>query len=282
MPTLLIEPDALAALIVTGDVAVFDCSFDLTDPAAGRAAFVQGHVPGAHYLHLDDALAGPTTGTNGRHPLPDPDGFAAMLRAHGVRAGMQVVAYDRSGSAFAARLWWMLRWLGHDAVAVLDGGLEAWTAAGHALEQGAAQDVTPGDFSAHAPDMTRIVDAADLLANLERPGRTIIDARTPARFAGEAHPLDAAAGHIPGARNRFYLDNLEGGRFKAPDALRADFAALLPDLETETVVQCGSGVTACHNALAMALAGLPEPRLYPGSWSEWTADPARPVARDRT
>jgi thiosulfate/3-mercaptopyruvate sulfurtransferase len=275
----LIDPAALAPLLATGRVAIFDCSFDLTDPAAGRRLFEEGHVPGAHYLHLDQDLAGPVTATTGRHPLPDPELFAATLRGHGVDSDMQVVAYDRSGGAFAARLWWMMQWLGHTAAAVLDGGPDAWRAAGLPVETGGTAPVKPGTFTP-APDMTRVVDAADVRAKLGSRGRTIIDARTPARFAGEPHPLDAVAGHIPGARNRFYGDNLEGGRFKSPAALHADFAPLLGSGDDEEIVlHCGSGVTACHNALALAIAGVDGAKLYPGSWSEWVSDPARPIQR---
>lgn len=276
----LIGPTALAGLIEAGEVALFDCSFDLADSAAGHRAFRAGHLPGAHYLHLDRDLAGRPDGRNGRHPLPDPHAFAASLRACGLHLGRQVIAYDSSGGVYAARLWWMLRWIGHRAVAILDGGTQAWTAAGRPLEHGDAPPAAPGDFVAHPVDPAATVTAADVLADLGSPSRLIIDARAPQRFRGEPNPLDPVAGHIPGARNRYFADNLMEGRFKPADLLAEAFAPLLPaSPDREIILQCGSGVTACHNALALEIAGIRGAKLYPGSWSEWIADPDRPVAR---
>jgi len=277
--TTLIDAPALDALIDAGTVRVFDCGFDLADPDAGRRAYAAGHIPGARYLHLDEHLSAPA-GSGGRHPLPDPERFAAVLRAAGLRRGEQVVAYDAAGGAFAARLWWLLRWLGHEAAAVLDGGRQAWLAAGYPLETHVSE-VPPGDFAPAPPDRSRVIDAAGVLANLATAERLVIDARSPDRFAGQPHPLDPVAGHIPGARNRFFKDNLApDGRFRSPAELAADFAALLQGTPPDrAILQCGSGVTACHNALAMEVAGLPGARLYPGSWSEWISDPARPVDR---
>lgn len=260
---------------------LLDVSFDLADTAAGERAYAAGHLPSAHYLHLDRDLSGPKAGEGqvftGRHPLPEPAAFAQRLAALGLQAGQQVVAYDGQGGMYAARVWWMLRWLGHEAVAVLDGGAAAWQAAGGALvtEVPAAQ---PGNFQASAPIAPSLT--ADALQ--ARLGRVrLLDARAGERFRGEVEPLDRQAGHIPGALNRFFKDNLQpDGRFKAADALRAEFEALLPPFAAPEVVhQCGSGVTACHNLLAMEHAGLRGSRLYPGSWSEWSADPRRPVAQ---
>jgi thiosulfate/3-mercaptopyruvate sulfurtransferase len=275
----LIAPAQLAALLDAGDVALFDCGFVLGDPDAGRNAYLESHLPGARYLHLDHDLAAPPSGTNGRHPLPDPETFAATMRANGMKQGQQVVAYDASGGPYAARLWWLLRWLGHDSVAVLNGGRQAWIEEGRPMESGAAPAVPAGDFTA-APhgDMAVTVDAIE--ANIAAPGFTVLDARSASRFAGEPNPMDPVAGHIPGARNRFYGDNLDtAGRFKPGATLAAEFDAVVGDVApADLVMQCGSGVTACHNMLALEVAGRGGARLYPGSWSEWISDPARPVA----
>lgn len=279
--TTLVDATALAA---ASDVALFDCRFDLADPEAGARGFLAGHLPGAHYLHLDRDLSGPPDGRNGRHPLPDRDTLARRLAALGLRRHQPVVAYDEAGGAFAARLWWLLRWLGHEAVAVLDGGLPAWTAAGLPLVAGEAPPVAPGDFAAAPGAAMATATAGEILADLAT-GRhwRLVDARAPERFRGAPHPLDPAPGHVPGAANRFFRDNLGAdGRFKPADALRADYRALLGDTPPERALfYCGSGVTAAHDLLAMAHAGLPGAALYPGSWSEWASDPARPVKRDR-
>lgn len=264
-----------------GGAAAFDCRFDLMEPAAARLGYLDGHLPDARRLDLDRDLSGAANGTNGRHPLPDPAALAATLRAAGFRTGMQAIGYDDGDGAGAARLWWLLRWLGHDAVAVLDGGLAGWRAAGLPLETGAPPPPIPGDFAGGEGDAATVADAAALLADLDTGDRLVVDARAPTRFAGEAHPLDAVAGRIPGARNRFFRDNLDAdGRFRPAHELRAAFAAVLGGTPpAAAVMQCGSGVTACHNLLAMAVAGLPGARLYPGSWSEWASDPTRPVER---
>ncbi len=281
----LISAPALRALLDAGTpLRLLDCSFDLADTEAGRRAYAAGHLPGAHYLHLDEDLSGPRRGEDGRfrgrHPLPARAVFAQRMARLGIGPGVQAIAYDRQGAMVAGRLWWMLRWIGHDAVAVLDGGLAAWQAAGGALSgdtpapAGAASvAAAPGDL----PSMP-IIEAAALLPRLGR--QPLLDARAPERFRGDVEPLDARAGHIPGALNRFFKDNLQtDGRFKPAEQLRAEFQALLGDADpTEVVQQCGSGVTACHNLLAMEHAGLTGSRLYPGSWSEWSSDPARPVA----
>jgi thiosulfate/3-mercaptopyruvate sulfurtransferase len=274
----LISVPQLHALFADGaDVLVLDCDFELGMPDKGRAAYRAGHLPGARYAHLDEDLAGPPDGSNGRHPLPARVAFAAWLRTQGLKQGQQVVACDSSGGAWAARAWWLLRWIGHARVAVLDGGKQAWTAAGLPLETGDAAPAVPGDFIAGDPLVPSPATAREVLANIEQGAAQMLDARDPSRFRGDPNPVDPVAGHIPGARNRFFRDNLAAdGRFRPADELGAAFTALLG--EQPALLSCGSGVTACHNALAMAVAGLPQPRLYPGSWSEWIADPARPVA----
>jgi thiosulfate/3-mercaptopyruvate sulfurtransferase len=285
----LISAEDLRALRDSGaPLVLLDCGFDLADASAGERAYAAGHLPGALYAHLERALSGPKSApgepSRGRHPLPGRDALAAAAGAWGVAPGVQVVAYDAQGGPYAARAWWLLRWLGHAEVAVLDGGLAVWVAAGGALEPTPAPAATstpaPGPtlppYPARPPGMPT-VDAATLLAALGRV--PLIDARAGERFRGEVEPLDPVAGHIPGALNRFFKDNLQpGGRFKPAAQLHAEFSALVGDA-ADVVHQCGSGVTACHNLLAMTHAGLAGARLYPGSWSEWCADPARPVAR---
>jgi len=281
--TTLIGAETLAQRMAAApqSVLIFDCRFDLADPPAGAAAYAGGHLPGAHYLHLDDDLSGPKTGSNGRHPLPQRDAFARTLERRGMRRDVQVIAYDAQDGRYAARLWWLLRWLGHDAVAVLDGGLHAWVAAGHPIDTAAApvSPSAPGSFVPATP-LTTTVGVVEVEQNLTRHAQLLIDARSPDRYRGENETLDPRAGHIPGARNRFFMDNLTAeGRFKPAHTLRDEFAALIGDTPAQRVVlQCGSGVTACHNALAMELAGLQGSALYGGSWSEWCANPARPIA----
>ena len=274
----LIDAAALQGLLAGRPAPVLiDARFDLAAPAAGEAAYRAAHLPGAHYLHLDRDLAAPKTGRNGRHPLPERARFAAAVGGLGIGPGTQVVVYDAQGGMYAARVWWMLRWLGHEEVAVLDGGLDAWRAAGGALSE--APVAAPG--GAAYPERAPLAASVDADAVLARLGREpLLDARAPERFRGDVEPLDARAGHIPGALNRCFKDNLdESGRFKPAARLRDEFAALLGAAPpAEVVHQCGSGVTACHNLLAMEHAGLAGSRLYPGSWSEWSSDPARPVA----
>jgi thiosulfate/3-mercaptopyruvate sulfurtransferase len=277
--TTLIDAATLAVLLRSGPPPrLVDCGFDLVDTGAGERAYAEGHLPGAVYLHLDRDLSGAKTGRNGRHPLPERAAFAATLGRIGVGPQTQVVAYDRQGGPYAARLWWMLRWMGHEAVAVLDGGVAAWTAAGGALVGDVAAPVALPAY----PDRASLAPAVGSAEVAARLGRVkLVDARAGERFRGEVEPLDAVAGHIPGAMHRFFKDNLAAdGRFKPATALRDEFARLLGgDAAGDTVHHCGSGVTACHNLLAMEHAGLAGSALYPGSWSEWSADPARPVAR---
>lgn len=275
----LIAADELRSLLGSAAApVVIDCGFELTDTALGERQWREAHLPGSHYLHLDRDLSGAKTGRNGRHPLPSRDALAATVGRLGVGPQTQVIALDRQGGPYAARLWWMLRWLGHEAVAVLDGGLAAWTKAGGTLDD-RVPDVPDGRPYPPRPPLAATVDADTLLKELGRV--RLVDARAGERFRGEVEPLDAAAGHIPGALNRFFKDNLGGdGCFKPAPALRAEFEALLGlNPGARAVHQCGSGVTACHNLLAMEHAGLAGSLLYPGSWSEWSSDPARPVAR---
>lgn len=277
--TTLITAAELQALQADGTpLVVLDCSFDLTDSGAGGGAraYAAGHLPGAVYAHLDTDLSGAKTGRNGRHPLPQRDTLAATAGRWGIAPGVQVVTCDAQGGPYASRAWWLLRWLGHDAVAVLDGGLAAWQAEGGALSTATPASAPQPPYPAVAPAMPT-VNADRLLARLDEV--QILDARNGERYRGEVEPLDAVAGHIPGATLRFFKDNLgPDGRFKPAAQLRAEFEALgVP--ARPVVQQCGSGVTACHNLLAMAHAGLGISTLYPGSWSEWCSDPQRPVAR---
>lgn len=283
----LISADRLLALGTGGDACVvLDCSFDLGNPPGGEILYRAGHLPGAQYVHLDRDLAAPvpsgprTPAYPGRHPLPDRADFARRVGEWGIGPQTQVVVYDNLGAMYAARAWWMLRWLGHGAVAVLDGGLAAWRAAGGAVQT----DVTPATARPPYPATEHggmaVVDATTLLGQLGRI--KLLDARSPERWRGIGETLDPVGGHIPGSVPRFFKDNLQAdGHFKPADVLKQEFTWLgagLPD--TTLVHQCGSGVTACHNMLAMAHAGLSAGALYPGSWSEWCADPARPIARD--
>ena len=282
--TTLISATELRALIESGRLPVIvDTGFDLADVQAGERAWRDGRLPSSHYLHLDAHLSALKTGRNGRHPLPARADFAQTLGRLGITPATQVVALDRQGGMYAARLWWMLRWMGHDAVAVLDGGVAAWTEAHGALDHPAdpAQPSTSLDAGPY-PERAALVDTMDGDALAARLGTVrLIDARAAERFRGDVEPLDAAAGHIPGALNRFFKLNLDGaGRFKSASDLRQEFTPLLGGQPATAVVhQCGSGVTACHNLLAMEHAGLTGSVLYPGSWSEWSADPGRPLAK---
>ena len=273
-----VSPAELSERLGTPELRVVDCRASLQDPLAGRAAYEQGHVPGAVFADLLDDLSGPiVAGRTGRHPLPEIEAFVDRLRSWGIARSSQVVAYDDAGGAFAARLWWMLRWLGHDGVAVLDGGYAAWLA-----EQRPVTTEIPsparGEFSA-APRAAWLVTSTELAA-AQSIARKLFDARAPERFRGEVEPIDPVAGHIPGAVNLPFAANLRDGRFLAPAELRERFARALGDTAPQdAIVYCGSGVTACHDLLAFARAGLPIPRLYAGSWSEWITDPARPVER---
>ena len=290
MFTTLISAAQLQALCASGTPhMVFDCSFDLSNPDAGPAMYAQSHISGAVYAHLDTALSAKGerahTGamSGGRHPLPARESFAQWLTAVGFENNMQAVVYDRQGANFCGRLWWMLKWLGHDAAAVLDGGLSAWVAQMGALE--ADLPPAPPQIPKRAPfalsePKVRLVSADTVLHQLGRAGQTIVDARATPRFKGEVEPLDPVAGHIPGALNRpFALNLTPDGFFKSPELLRAEWDAFLGPCPAQSVVhQCGSGVSAVPNLLAMEIAGLTGSALFAGSWSEWCSDLARPVA----
>ncbi len=288
--TTLISVAELQAMHTTGaPLMVFDCSFDLMQPAAGRVLFHDSHIAGAVFADLNDDLSTHSpqfTGkavNGGRHPLPAREDFARWLGQIGFRNGMQAVVYDRHGMNYCGRLWWMLKWLGHDAAAVLNGGLQAWLAAGGAVESGPVSAAAPRpatQFAVHAA-LLDSVDATTVQGQLGRTSQTVLDARAPARFRGEVEPFDPVAGHIPGALNRPYNQNIgEDGLFKPAEVLRAELEALLGDRSAATVVHhCGSGVSAIPNILAMQVAGLGASTLFAGSWSEWCSDPARPVAR---
>ncbi|MFZ4535276.1 sulfurtransferase [Propionivibrio sp.] len=277
--TTLLSCDELAEHLNDQNWRVFDCRHQLSDVAYGEKSYAEGHLPGAFFLHLDRDLSGPMNGRNGRHPLPDAVLLANKLGASGVSRETQVVVYDDGDGMIAGRLWWLLRWFGHDRVALLDGGIRQWVKAGRPL----TTDLPEPAATVFAVDMNLrdwVVRTEDVLANLDRNELCLVDARDPDRFRGENETLDPVGGHIPGARNRFFRDNLDAeGCFRLPAELRREFLGLLAGVEpAQAVMQCGSGVTACHNLLAMEIAGLQGAKLYAGSWSEWCADPARPVA----
>ncbi|GGX96932.1 sulfurtransferase [Massilia dura] len=281
MHSTLIDAATLASHVDDPKWLVLDCRHDLMNPAFGREAFAAGHLPGAQFASIDDDLSGPKTGTGdtfrGRHPLPDRAALVATLRRFGIDDDSQVVAYDAHGGMYAARLWWLLRSVGHEAVAVLDGGLPAWQAAGQSLTTEPAP-VRPAGSIAERPALTRAVSVEDVVANLATGAFTVVDARANDRFRGENETIDPVGGHIPGAKNRFFKDNLQAdGTFKPAAQLKEEFAPLFAS-PAAAVMQCGSGVTACHNLLALEVAGLPGAALYPGSWSEWCASAERPVA----
>lgn len=275
--TTIVDGATLQAHLGDPGWCVVDLRHQLSDPAYGERTYAASHVPGAVFLHLDRDLSGPLTGKNGRHPLPDPQRLMARLGEVGIGNDTQVVVYDDAQGMIAARLWWLLRWLGHERVAFLDGGFPLWQQEGRPLAP-AVPARAPATFAGSVQGGT--VDAGWLLAHLASPELCLIDARSPDRFRGENETIDPVGGHIPGARNRFFKDNLEAdGRFKPAALLRSEYLALLAGSEPkQVVVQCGSGVSASLNLLAMEIAGLPGAKLYPGSWSEWCSDPARPVA----
>lgn len=268
----------LAAILDAPGLSLFDCRASLSDPSAGRKAYAEQHLPSAEFADLLLDLSGPVVaGKTGRHPLPDVAELSRKLRAWGVGNGSLVVVYDDAGGAFAARLWWLLRWLGHERAQLLDGGFSAWVAEGRPVTA-AVTPKAPGDFEPRLRSEL-VISAAELAAPESRTGK-LFDARAPERFRGDVEPIDPVAGHIPGAENLPFAGNLDAGRFRSPAELRARFANALGDtLPEHAVVYCGSGVTACHDVLAFARAGLPLPRLYAGSWSEWITDPSRPVEK---
>lgn len=277
MYTTVIDCTTLAQHLQEPAWLVVDCRFNLADTGYGRRVYAQGHIPGAHYLHLDDDLSSPITPDSGRHPLPDVEKLAATLRALGLRNNTQVVVYDDNGGAMAGRLWWLLHWMGHQAVAVLDGGWQAWQQQQGTLSPDPPKILAEGNFQ---PQLQSgfTVTALDL-RQANSPWQ-LVDARAAERFRGEMEPIDPIAGHIPGALNRPLTDNLQNGYFKSAGQLRAEWEQVLQGCNLAQIVHmCGSGVTACHNQLAMEVAGLSGTRLYPGSWSEWIRDPQRPIAK---
>jgi thiosulfate/3-mercaptopyruvate sulfurtransferase len=278
MFTTLVDTTTLAAHLDDPNWVVFDCRFDLTKPDAGHDAYDEAHIPGARYAHLDRDLSSPITPHSGRHPLPDPVTLAAKLGRWGVDKHKQVIAYDAGAGAVAARLWWLLRWLGHEAVALLDGGLAKWQEEKRPLS-GEAPSITPMVFEPQ-PDNSRWVSTAMIQDVLEKGGHLLLDARARRRFEGAIEPLDKIAGHIPGAVNRPFESNVDArGCFLSPEQLREQWLELLGTVPPSCVINmCGSGVTACHNILAMTHAGLDGAKLYAGSWSEWIRDSRRPVA----
>jgi len=277
--TTLVSTEVLAARLADPSWAVVDCRFKLGDEVWGQREYLVRHIPGALYAHLEHDLSGPKTSRNGRHPLPEAEALRRTLGRLGIADGMQVVAYDQDTGMFAGRLWWLLRWLGHDAVAVLDGGLARWLAEGRPTSS-SEESRAAREFRGEArPEMT--VGADDVESRIAQADWRLVDARAPERYRGDSEPLDRIAGHIPGAVNHFFQWNLdESGRFRPPEDLRERFRAAIGDVEAEQIVcYCGSGVTACHNLLALEHAGIRGAKLYPGSWSEWSSDPSRPVER---
>lgn len=278
----LITVSDLEAMMGSGNLRIVDCRFALLDPDAGRTQFAAGHLPGAVYADLDQDLAGPIDASTGRHPLPEGATFEKTLRRLGIDNESQVVAYDDAGGGLAARLWWMLRWMGHERVAVLDGGIRAWQAAGLPVTTDIVEREA-GDFTG-TPGALPVVTAAEVLAEIGTgDGMILVDARDAARYRGEHEPIDPVAGHVPGAVNLPFSSALRpDGTWKSVDELRASWQAVLDGLsdERQLAVMCGSGVTACHLSLAARMVGIREPALYAGSWSEWVADSARPVAAD--
>lgn len=275
--TTLIDVDTLRDALGDPALVVVDCRFDLMNPDKGRADYLEGHVPGAVYAHLDRDLSAPVGDETGRHPLPDIDDLQATFRRLGISGDSQVVAYDGGPGGIAARLWWLLHWLGHERAAVLDGGWAAWQAAGGPV-QATEPETAAGDFRAR-PREGRVLTTAELARALDA-GRmpALVDAREAARFRGESEAIDPVAGHVPGAMNFPFAKNIaESGRWRGSGELRAEWSRLFGgEPPPDWAVMCGSGVTACQLALSAAVAGLHEPRLYAGSWSEWIRDPNRP------
>lgn len=277
--TTLIEPVALSPHVSRSEWAIVDCRFSLADTALGGAQYEQAHIPGAVYAHLDNDLSGPVTaGATGRHPLPSVERAAEVFSRLGLDAGVQVVAYDNQNGSIAGRLWWMLKWLGHDAVAVLDGGFQAWRAVGLPVRSG--RETRDRRTFVARPRTELLAAAEDVDAARKDPASLVLDARAPERYRGETEPIDRLAGHIPGAVSVPFGGNLDSaGRFlPAPEIAERYRAVFGPIPAGKAICYCGSGVTAVHNILAVHHAGLGMPRLYPGSWSEWICDPARPIA----
>lgn len=284
MYSTLISVSQLQSLMTSSQpLMVFDCSFELMQPAAGDAQYQEKHIAGAVRADLDrhlSAKGAPDAASGGRHPIPSRESFAAWLGSVGLRPDVQAVVYDRQGVNYCGRLWWMLKWVGHEAAAVLDGGLQAWQAAGGAVESGASTTLHASNYPLTTPRAV-LVNTDTVASQLARPSQTVVDARGAPRFRGEVEPLDPVAGHIPGALNRPFADNLDAnGFFKRAEILKAEFETLLAGRDPVSVVHhCGSGVSAVPNVIAMEIAGLGRTALYAGSWSEWCSDPSRPCAQ---
>lgn len=277
--TTLVSTEALAAHLDDPHWVIVDCRFSLADTGYGRRVYGEGHIPGAHYLHLDYDLSGPITPHTGRHPLPDPQVLSAKLQALGIGINRQVVVYDDSYGSMAVRLWWMLRWLGHPAVALLDGNFQTWAREKRPLSKELPTVPQQGACPC-LPERSAWVSVDEMEHIVAEKSHLLIDARNEMRFTGDIDPIDPVAGHIPGAINWVFEENLDiDGTYLPPEALRENYQALLKGRAPHEVIHvCGSGVTACHNLLAMEIAGLPGSRLYPGSWSEWIRDPQHPIA----
>ena len=275
--TTLISTDALALHLTDRAFVIADCRYNLDNEAWGAQEYAERHIPGAQYVHLGHDLAGTKTGTNGRHPLPDPEALTRTFGRLGIAAGVQVVAYDQDTGMFASRLWWLLRWMGHDAVAVLDGGFAKWIAERRPTASGDERRASR-DFEG-SPRAAWTMSAEDVAAATRTGGWRLVDARSPERYRGESEPIDRVAGHIPTAVNHFFKWNLdERGTFRTPEEIRRRLEETVGGVPPERIISyCGSGVTACHNLLALEHAGVRGAKLYPGSWSEWSSDPGRPV-----
>ena len=278
--TTLIDTLTLAAHLADPAVAIVDCRFLLADEAWGAREYATRHIPGAVFAHLGRDLSGQPTGRNGRHPLPEPETLSTTLGRLGIGDDTQVVAYDQDSGMFASRLWWLLRWMGHDAVAVLDGGFAQWLADGRPTSAGVEHRAARAFHGSPRADMT--ADAATVASRIGKNDWRLLDARAPERYRGDVEPIDRVAGHIPSAVNHPFTTNLIAGRFLDAAHLRETLTRSLGGVPPDrTVCYCGSGVTACHNLLALEHAGLPGAKLYPGSWSEWSSDPSRPVETSR-
>jgi thiosulfate/3-mercaptopyruvate sulfurtransferase len=275
---ILFSPQALYAVHKSDTCLVVDCRFDLANTDQGYSDYLTGHIPGAVYAHLDDDLSSPITTTSGRHPLPDPDEFAAFLARSGWQPGMDVVAYDNAGGAIAARLWWLMKYFGHNCAALLDGGIASWQSAGYKLESGSVPPVMrkPENFNANTE---MVMSTAEVLEDLGATQGILVDVRASERYTGQVEPIDSVAGHVPGSVNYpLQLSLADNGRFKPAQQIREDLESLSKGHPAEDLVyMCGSGVTACHTLFAAELAGLSRSRLYAGSWSEWIRDPSRPI-----
>jgi thiosulfate/3-mercaptopyruvate sulfurtransferase len=286
MFTQLISAQELSTLISDGstnDLVILDSRHDLLDHQAGFKSYQQGHIPRAQFIDVETHLSGKKTSSDGRflgrHPLPEREDFVRVARSFGIHNTTQVVVADAHGGMYAARVWWMLRWLGHATVAVLDGGMAAWHSQGLSLECDSTKPVENLGTLQARTSLVRQATLDEVLANISSQARVLVDARASDRFRGENETIDPVGGHIPGAKNRFFKDNLQGdGRFKSAAQLREEWLPIIAD-GTQGIMQCGSGVTACHNLLALEIAGLPGAALYSGSWSEWCADPSRPISK---